>query len=395
MSDDGDKTEFPPPTIFTTSSVDDLAVTVSRDELGEGSDTHELQLVYDGMIQRERHSWTTHLGLREKLGAGGQGVVYLTERRGADGFTLPVALKIFSPERYASQEAYELDMRRQAQVAAKVARIQHENLLVVENFLDLEGIRMMVMEWVEGFDLRRLLTPRMLGVIKERFSNKRWQHVNDTLITAGPEQPRFKTGVAIAIVRECLAALSAMHRHGLVHGDVKPGNIMLKSSGHVKLIDIGTAFDVDAPPSRRSCTPAYAAPEVLRGSANTPLSDLASLGYVVVELLSGRPLADQTDDLDTLVESKLSLGDRLESILPEDILNDDLLMSFCRGLIAPDPEFRFQTADSAILQKDGSSAILRQLIKTDMSMEYDNDIRLWIEELIDLRVSDQDQDGNA
>jgi hypothetical protein len=47
------------------------------------------------------------------------------------------------------------------------------------------------------------------------------------------------------------------------------------------------------------------------------------------------------------------------------------------------------------LQKDGSSAILRQLIKTDMSMEYDNDIRLWIEELIDLRVSDQDQDGNA
>ena len=367
-----------------------MSPTITREEFEASQECVDLLKVYESVVDRNRQSWTSHLNLQKKLGAGGQGIVFLTERRGADGFTLPVALKIFSPERYRSIEDYEIDMRRQAEVASRVARIQHENLLVVENFLDRDSIRMMVMEWVEGFDLRRLLTPRMLGVIKERFSETRWKHVNETLVTAGPEHPRFKTGVAIAIVTECLAALGAMHRNGLVHGDVKPGNIMLKSSGYSKLIDFGTAFHIDEPPPRRSCTPAYASPEVLSGSANTAQSDLASLGYVVIELLSGRTLSRQSDDLDSLIEGKQNLIDRLEDILPEDVVRNDLIMSFCRGLIAPDPEFRFESAEAANLESEGASAILRQLIKTDMSMEYNHDIRLWIEELLELNQSDED-----
>ncbi len=386
MINDRNKPERTSIPLFTTSGEDDLSPTVTREEFESSAQCLELLKVYESVIRRERQSWTTHLSLQEKLGSGGQGIVYLTERRGADGFTLPVALKIFSPERYATIEDYEEDMQRQAKVAAKVARIQHENLLVVENFLDRESIRMMVMEWVEGFDLRRLLTPRMLGVIKERFSEKRWKHTNETLVTAGPEHPRFKVGVAIAIVSECLSALGAMHRNGIVHGDVKPGNIMLKSSGHSKLIDIGTAFEVELPPPRRSCTPAYAAPEVLEGSANTAQSDLASLGYVVIELLSGRSLSKHNDSLESLINGKRSLVDRLDDILPEDVLRNDLLMSFCRGLIAPDPEFRFSTAEAANLQDEGTAAILRQLIKHDMSMEYNHDIRLWIEELLELNL---------
>lgn len=372
--------------LFTTAGEDDASVTVTREEFESSEQCAELFKVYQSVVLRSRQSWTSHLTLKEKLGAGGQGVVFLTERRGADGFTLPVALKIFSPERYRSIDEYEDDMRRQAEVASRVARIQHENLLVVENFLDRDSIRMMVMEWIEGFDLRRLLTPRMLGVIKDRFSEKRWDQVNETLVTAGPEQPRFKTGVAIAIVSECLAALGAMHRHGIVHGDVKPGNIMLKSSGHSKLIDFGTAFQTEAPPPRRSCTPAYAAPEVLQGSVSTAQSDLASLGYVVIELLSGCTLSQQSEGLNSLIEGKRNLSDRLEDILPDDVVRNDLLMSFCRGLIAPDPEFRFESAEAANLASEGASAILRQLIKTDMSMEYTHDIRLWIEELLELNL---------
>ncbi len=107
---------------------------------------------YQEILDKRRHSWTTHLRLLKKLGSGGQGVVYFTERRGSDSFTLPVALKIFSPERYLTPIHYDNDMARMGRVAAKVARIQHENLLVVENFLDRDRIRMMVMEWVEGFD---------------------------------------------------------------------------------------------------------------------------------------------------------------------------------------------------------------------------------------------------
>ena len=165
---------------------------------------------YENIVHEKRLSWTTHLRLLKLLGEGGQGVVYLTERRGTDGFTLPVALKVFSPERYATADDYEEDMARVGTVAATVARIQHENLLVVENFFDRHRIRMMVMEWVEGFDLRRLLTPKMFGIVQERVSEKRWDHINQVLVTAGPEQPRFKAGAAISIVRDCLNALGCV-----------------------------------------------------------------------------------------------------------------------------------------------------------------------------------------
>ena len=101
-------------------------------------------------------------------------------------------------------------------------------------------------------------------------SSRRWKYINEVIITEGPDQSRFKAGVAVAIVRECLAALAALHREGIVHGDVKPANIMLKRSGHVKLIDMGSAIDYRNPPRDRECTPMYAAPEVLEDRVSTP-----------------------------------------------------------------------------------------------------------------------------
>jgi serine/threonine-protein kinase len=378
--------DFDGKTLFNTAG-DDLSPTVTQDGEMTVNQCAELCELYEQILREKRHSWTTHLRLLTKLGSGGQGVVYLTERRGSDGFTLPVALKVFSPERYASPTHYDAEMARMGRVAAKVARIQHENLLVVENFLDRDRIRMMVMEWVEGFDLRRLLTPRMFGAVKERFSEKRWKHVNEVLVTAGPEQPRFKAGVAVAIVRDCLEALAAMHRQDIVHGDVKPGNIMLKRSGHSKIIDIGSAFDLADPPQRRACTPTYAALEVLEGNENTPLSDLASLGYVTIELLAGRPVFGGVNDLKELIEAKRTLYERLEDMLPEDVARNELLMSFCRGLIAPDPQQRFESAEAADLVDVGAAAFHRQLVKNDLASEYENDIRIWIDELLEIEAS--------
>ena len=60
----------------------------------------DLMARYARLVDEERLSWTVHHRLLRELGSGGQGIVYLSERRGADNFTLPVALKIFSPERY-------------------------------------------------------------------------------------------------------------------------------------------------------------------------------------------------------------------------------------------------------------------------------------------------------
>ena len=119
---------------------------------------------------------------------------------------------MFSPERYETAQAYETAMCRIARVSSHVAQIQQDNLLDVYNFVDRDGIRLMVMEWVDGYDLRRLLANDMLDVIRERVDAARWEYFSRVIVSAGPVQPRIKPGVAVAIVRECLAALAALHK---------------------------------------------------------------------------------------------------------------------------------------------------------------------------------------
>lgn len=351
----------------------------------------ELHANYSELLSERKFSWTTHLRLTRQLGAGGQGVVFLTERRGADGFTLPIALKVFSPDRYETPTEYEQAMQRIAQVASHVASIQHDNLLDIHHFVERNRIRLMVMEWIEGFDLRQLLRPAMLTRIRDRVSQRRWRHLTEVIVTDGPIQPRIKAGVAVAIVRDCLGALAALHREGIVHGDIKPANIMLKRTGIAKIVDLGSAFEVNKPPARRSCTPSYAAPEVLDGDIATPRSDLASIGYVLIELLAGRPLFHDTQDYHSLVEAKRTVANRLEEILPDELTHNELLLQFCRGLIAPDPEMRFLNAEAADLLDHGAAEFQRQLVKSDLSSEYENDIRIWVEELLDLELDDQDR----
>ncbi len=339
---------------------------------------------YRTILEEQRLSWTEHHRLLRLLGSGGQGVVYLSERRGTDHFTLPVALKIFSPERYEDDRCYDEAMGRMAAVAAQVAQIQQDNLLDVHNWVERSRIRLLEMEWVDGFDLSHLLTNKMLQCVESRVSNKRWRYVNQVIVTAGPIQPRVKPGVAMAIVRDCLAALSALHREGIVHGDLKPSNIMVKRTGNAKIVDIGSAFALDNPPARRTCTPTYAAPEVLEGGECSPRSDLASLGYALIEMLSGAPPFGGLNNFRDLLEAKRFLAQRLPRILPEDVVCNQLLMNFCRGLIAPDPMRRFPSAEAADLVKEGAASFHRQLIKGDLASEYDSEIRLWLEELEEL-----------
>ncbi len=353
----------------------------------------ELMAMYQAILRCNRVSWTAHQRLQRVLGRGGQGVVYLSERRGADGFTVPIALKVFSPERYPDVRSYELAMGRIARVSAHVAQIQHDNLLDVQDFYDRNRIRILAMEWVDGYDLRSLLSNRLLDQIRHQVSNSRWEYINRVIVTHGSIQPRIKPGVAVAIVRECLGALAALHRENIVHGDVKPANIMLKRTGHAKMIDIGAAFDLFDPPVERSCTPAYAAPEVLDNGEITARSDLASLGYVLVELLAGKPLFRGQQDYQELLYAKRTIHQRLESLLPQEVLVNSLLMNFCRKLVAPDPTARYPSAEAAELVKDGAAAFHRQLIKGDLASEYDNELRLWLEEVGEINVGKR-QDSN-
>jgi serine/threonine-protein kinase len=370
--------------LTTTTTLHDENATLTPNGAPPEHPANQLLDRYERILQEKRLNWTTHNHLSRLLGRGGQGVVYLTERRGADNFTIPVAVKIFSPDRYLDARAYDEAMCRIAHVASLVAQIQHDNLLDVHNFVDRDRIRIMVMEWVDGYDLCQLLVPGMLERIQSRVSNRRWEYINSVIVTAGPTQPRIKPGVAVAVVRECLAALAALHREGIVHGDVKPSNIMLKRTGNAKIVDIGSAFEISAPPPARTCTPAYAAPEVLEGADCTPRSDLASLGYVLIELLSGRPLFAGLNSFRELLEAKRSLPKMLKDILPAEVTVNELLMNFCKGMIATDPMRRFPSAEAADLRKEGAAGFHRQLVIGDLAAEYGTEIRLWLEELKDL-----------
>jgi serine/threonine protein kinase len=336
---------------------------------------------YQAFVGQQRLSRTEYLRLQRRIGSGGQGVVFLTERRGSDSFTLPLALKIFSPERYPDARSYEEAMARIAHVAAHVAQIQQHNLIDVQNFVEHNRIRFMEMEWIDGFDLLHLITNEMLERMEQRVSQRRYRYINDVVVTRGPCHPRLKPGIAVAVTRECLDALAALHRKGIVHGDIKPSNIMLKRTGNAKIVDIGSAIDLTDPPPARTCTPAYAAPEVLDRDECTPRSDLASLGYVLIEMLAGQPLFAGCRTVGELLEAKWTLPQRLNEFLPEEVTCNRLLMNFCRGLTAPDPERRFPSAEDAELLKEGAADFHRQLVKVGLDSEYKNEIRIWLESL--------------
>ena len=140
-----------------TTTVTGVNAMVTRGRDPSSSNNQFLISVIRISSDNKRLHWTTHHHLERLLGSGGQGVVYLIGAARRDGFTLPVAIKIFSPDRYDDERAYDDAMQRIADVAAHVAQIQHDNLLDVHNFVDRDRIRMMVMEWVDGYDLEKLL----------------------------------------------------------------------------------------------------------------------------------------------------------------------------------------------------------------------------------------------
>ncbi len=342
---------------------------------------NELYNHYRHLIQQPKLGWTEHLRLNRLLGTGGQGVVYLSERRGSDKFTLPVALKFFSPERFTDERAYREAMERMAHVSSRVALIQHDNLLDVQNFIERRRIRIQEMEWVDGYDLDILLAPSMLERARARVAHRRWEYINRVIATSGPVRTRLKPGMAVAIARECLAGLAALHREEIVHGDIKPSNIMVKRTGNAKIIDIGSALDLNNMPGQKTCTPQYAAPETLDREEFTPRSDLASLGYVLVELLAGRPLFASVGDYAHLLEAKRTLPNRLERILPPEVTQSDLLMTICRRLTSPDPLLRYATAEQADAGHEGLAEFQRTLVRGDLASEYENELRVWLEEL--------------
>src|SRR5918996_147610 len=204
--------------------------------------------------------------IAEQVGSGGMGVVYRAEEPGLGG--RPVALKLLSPA-LAGDPGFRARFLREMRVAAA---IDHPNIVPIYRAGDDRGLLYLAMRYVHASDLRRVLEA----------------------------EGRLETGRALAILGQVARALDAAHARGLVHRDVKPGNILLAppvldgDPEHVYLVDFGLARSDNDDRSIGGGgsflgTPGYAAPEQAAGRPVDGRTDGYALGCVLYECLTGRP----------------------------------------------------------------------------------------------------------
>jgi serine/threonine protein kinase len=207
------------------------------------------------------------LGYRvlSEIGSGGMGVVLKAED---PVLHRPVALKLLAPERLGGASVNRLI--REAQAASS---LNHPNIVTIHGVLQSDAMVAIVMEFVDGASLRQ--------------------------ICAGP----LPVAEAIGIVRQIALALAAAHEAGIIHRDVKPENVVVRSDGYVKVVDFGLARNVTLADSATSKsitagTLRYMSPEQLRGERLTPASDMFSLGLLLYEITVGKHPFAATSALD-------------------------------------------------------------------------------------------------
>jgi serine/threonine-protein kinase len=329
-----------------------------------------------------------------ELGRGGQGIVYLAE--GEDDFAATHALKIFAPQAYDSRASFVEDMERMKPIASIIHHDPHDDLVDIGWFGEHADSYAMLMQYIDGYDLAYLTKPELKQDLERCVDVKRWQTITDVVYSInGGQQLALKPAIAVYIIERVLRGLAALHKRGIVHGDIKPSNIMLNASGSVKIIDIGSAFEADAPPKSHYVTPAYSAPEFLSSRVMTRQSDLASVGYVLIELLSGKTLTGGKRDADEstrtiggkekteLLDAKLSLPHRLSQILPEDVQKSSHLVELCRRLIDPDLSQRFPTAADTIVDSKGTYQFNKDLILSNLGVCNFQEVSQWLADVKD------------
>ena len=252
--------------------------------------------------------------LLEPLGAGGMGTVW---RAQDEVLGREVAVKEVTFPRGLSDEDREVLRERTRREARAAARLDHPSAVTVYDVVEEDGSPYLVMELVEARTLSQVVR------------------------TDGPLTPQRTAQVGLAL----LGALEKAHRQGIVHRDVKPGNVLLcpeTVGGRVVLTDFGIASSVgDSSITSTGLllgSPSYIAPERARGESPRPASDLWSLGATLFTAVEGRPPYDGGDPLTTV--TAVVTGEHAP------FLAAGPLEPLLEGLLERDPERRL-TPDAA------------------------------------------------
>jgi serine/threonine protein kinase/Tfp pilus assembly protein PilF len=205
-----------------------------------------------------------HYRIIEKIGEGGMGVVYKAEDTKLKRM---VALK-FLPAQFTGDPQARTRFVQEAQAAAA---LDHPNICTIYEINEAEGQTYIAMAYIKGQSLKDKILPGPLGI---------------------PE--------AVNIAGQVAEGLKSAHGRGIIHRDIKPGNIMLTEEGQVKIMDFGLAkLERGADLTKTMTimgTPAYMSPEQARGEVVDHRTDIWSLGCVFFEMLSGRrPFPNEHD----------------------------------------------------------------------------------------------------
>lgn len=253
-----------------------------------------------------------------RIGTGGMGQVYLARQT---SLKREVALKLLKNELSANATAL---ARFQAEAQA-VAKLNHPNIVHIHQIGEADGLRYMVLEFVEGRNLR------------------------DYMARKGPPD----LPVTLSIMRQVALALQKAHEQGIVHRDIKPENILVTRKVEVKVTDFGLSrfFTGEAPATNLTQsgvtlgTPLYMSPEQVQGQTVDHRSDIYSFGVTCFHLLAGEPPFRGTSAFDVALKHVQEQPPQLASLRPD--LPADLC-GMVHKMMAKHPADRYQSAREVV-----------------------------------------------